>query len=109
MVGNLHNTNFEHDSGEVKLKVAIIEDTANRGYLGRKAKSTDGGRCAHRMCSFQLQFIHYPYYIELIIVEEHYERYMDQEEEEFEREHGESISDSDCVYSDSDSDHDFVG
>ena len=54
MVGNLHNTDFEHDSGEVKLKVAIIEDTANRGYLGRKAKSTDGGQCAHRMCSFQL-------------------------------------------------------
>ena len=54
MVGNLHNTDFEHDSGEVKLKVAIIEDTANRGCLSRKAKSTDGGQCAHRMCSFQL-------------------------------------------------------
>ena len=36
------------------------------------------------------------------IVEEHYERYMDQEEE-YEREHGESISDSDSVYSDNDS------
>ena len=54
MVGHLHNTDFEHDSGEVKLKVAIIEDTANRGCLSRKAKSTDGGQCAHRMCSFQL-------------------------------------------------------
>ena len=42
------------------------------------------------------------------IVEEHYERYMDQEEE-YEREHGESILDSDSVYSDSDSDHAFVG
>ena len=38
-------------------------------------------------------------------MEEHYERYMDQEEE-YERE---SISDSNCVYSDSDSDHVFVG
>ena len=74
MVGNLHNTDFEHDSGEVKLKVAIIEDTANRGYLGRKAKSTDGGRCAHRMCSFQLSSLFITrihYYIELIIVDEH--------------------------------------
>ena len=42
------------------------------------------------------------------IVEEHYERYMDQEEE-YEREHGESISDSNSVYSDNDSDHAFVG
>ena len=39
------------------------------------------------------------------IVEEHYERYMDQEEE-YEREHGEFISDSDSVYSDNDSDID---
>ena len=35
------------------------------------------------------------------IVEEHYERYMDQEEE-YEREHGDSRSDSDTVNSDSD-------
>ena len=41
-------------------------------------------------------------------MEEHYERYMDQEEE-YEREHGESISDSDSVYSDNDSGHAFVG
>ena len=41
-------------------------------------------------------------------MEEHYERYMDQEEE-YEREHGESISDSDSVYSDNDSDYAFVG
>ena len=39
------------------------------------------------------------------IVEEHYERYRDQEEE-YERERGESISDSDSVYSDNDSDID---
>ena len=41
-------------------------------------------------------------------MEEHYERYMDQEEE-YEREHGESSLDSDSVYFDSDSDHAFVG
>ena len=73
MVGNLHNTDFEHDSGEVKLKVAIIEDTANRGYLGCKAQSTDGGQwrtgCVLFSSSLFITRIHY--YIELIIVEEH--------------------------------------
>ena len=42
------------------------------------------------------------------IVEEHYERYMDQEEE-YEREHGESISDSDTVFSDNDYNFASVG
>ena len=48
----------------VKLKVAVIGDIVNWGYLGCKAQSTDCGQCVHRMCS---QFKHYQntYYIEL--------------------------------------------
>ena len=57
-------------------------------------------------CSFHASSTHYVRGTEIniqAIVEEHYERYMDQEEE-YEREHGNILLDSGSISSNSDSD-----